>query len=354
MKGVILSGGKGSRLAPITDDYPKQLLPVLGKPILCHCIDHLRRAAIDSICIILSKETGHIIETELAKFDLGVNISFVYQDEPRGLAHAISLSKEFVGSDDFIVVLGDNLFEEPIMNFREKFESSDSDSLIVLKEVDRPYDFGVVKFDKNGKAEKLVEKPKDFVSNYAIIGVYLFTPKIFDAINKIAPSPRGEYEITDAIALQVEEKCNVQTTILKSYWFDSGTRVGLLDANKTMLLSTNKFDSVDATTRDSYLHGKIALKENALVESSNLMGPIYIGKNSRIFNSTIGPYTTIGDDCIIENSELQDTIVMHGTKMRDSSAISSIIHRDSVISGKAFIINELFAKTIKNLEGVKK
>jgi glucose-1-phosphate thymidylyltransferase len=343
MKGIILSGGKGSRLAPITDNYPKQLVPVMGRPILFHCIENLRKADIVDIQIVLNPETGKIIEEKVRQEDFGVNISFLYQDAPRGLAHAVGINRDFTGDDDFTVILGDNIFDEHLSKMVKKFYDSKADSLILIKEVDRPYDFGVVKFGDDGKAEKLVEKPKTFVSRHAIVGVYLFSKSIYKFIDQVKPSSRGELEITDAISAQVEGGANVTTHILNSYWFDSGTREGLLDANKTLLIESNKFDNVDSIVRDSYLHGNIAVKEKTVIEGSNLMGPIFIGKNVRIYNSTLGPFTAIADNCIIENSEVQDSIVMENTCVRDSSLVSSVIHKDLDISGKQFIINKLFA-----------
>ncbi len=343
MKGIILSGGKGSRLAPITDDYPKQLVPVLGKPILFHCIENLRKAGIDQIQIVLSHETGKLIEERIAQENFGANISFIYQDAPLGLAHAVSINKDFTGSDDFVVVLGDNIFDESLSKMSAKFYETHADSLILIKEVDRPYDFGVVKFNADGKAERLVEKPKTFISKHAIVGVYFFNPSIYKAIDIIQPSARNELEITDAISVQVESGASVVTHILQSYWFDSGTRSGVLEANKTLLLESNKFDNVDSLIRNSYLHGNIAIRERSIIEDSNLMGPIHIGKNVRIYNSTIGPFTTIADNSVIENSELQETIVMDNASIKDSLVISSIIHRNTQIETKQMIVNRLFA-----------
>ncbi len=344
MKGVILSGGKGSRLSPITDSYPKQLLPILGKPILVHCVDYLRKAGISEICIIVSAETGDQIKEELANFSFReVKISFIVQDEPRGLAHAVNLSKDFVGTDDFVVLLGDNLFDKPLDGLISSYQSTNSDTLILLKEVDRPYDFGVVKFDQNGRAEKVVEKPKELISNYAIVGVYIFNSRIFDFIAKISPSSRGEYEITDAISMQVLEGVAVQTSILDSYWFDSGTRSGLLDANKRYLIASNKFDNVNSYIKDSYLLGNIAIGEGSSIENSNLMGPIYIGKGVNIVDSIIGPYTTIGDGCSIVNGELQESIIMKDTEVSGSTVTSSILFKNLNITNEDLIINRLVA-----------
>lgn len=343
MKGVILSGGKGSRLAPITDNYPKQLVPILGKPILFHCIDYLKRAGIDEIAIILSPETGKIIEAEIAKTDFGVNFEFIYQDEPRGLAHAVKITQNFVGDEEFVVLLGDNLFNKSLKEILDCYKASKSDSLILLKSVDRPYNFGVAKFDSDGKVQKLVEKPKTFVSNYAIVGVYCFNHKIFNAIDSIEPSARGELEITDAIAHQVENGQNVQTSILDSFWFDSGTREGLLDANKHLLIDSSKYDNNSQKILDSKLLGNIALGEGSIVENSNLMGPIYIGKNVKVLNSIVGPFTTIADDCVIEDSELQEVIAMENTKMKGSQVISSVVFKDLSLNGDQLIINKLLA-----------
>lgn len=352
MKGVILSGGKGSRLAPITDNYPKQLVPIMGKPILVHCIEYLQMAGIDEIAIIVG-DKGEMIEEEIKKHDLGLNIQYIYQDEPKGLAHAVSLAKDFTKNDDFIVLLGDNLFDKRISSLIKRYRETSADSMILLKDVTHPYDFGVVKFDEQGRAVQLVEKPKHFVSNYAIVGVYLFNQKIYEAIDNIAPSARGELEITDAIGLQVEQGMQVQTEILDSYWFDTGTRAGLLDANCRMLLSKNKVENNAKKITNSNLIGRVQTRHGTQLKDSNLMGPIYIGKNVKIINSTIGPYTTIGDNCVIENAELQSSIIMNNTNVIDSQIISSLVFKNSELFKEALTINKLLRqdgkKSMKNL-----
>ncbi len=339
MKGVILSGGKGSRLAPITDDYPKQLIPVLGKPILLHCIDYLRSANIKDICIILSPATGQTIIKELSEFNLDVNLTYVFQDQPLGLAHAVNCAKDFTQGDDFVVLLGDNLFDKEIKDLVDEYYNSKADSLIMLKEVDRPYEFGVAKFDASGRVETLVEKPKTHVSNYAIVGVYIFNQSIFSSIAQISPSGRGELEITDAIAHQVAKGLNVHTDILNSFWFDSGTRAGLLDANKTLLLTQKNFDNVKAKVIDSFVLGNVALGAGSRIENSTLLGPIFIGKNVTIKNSTIGPFSSISDNCVIENSELLEVIAMPSILVKSSRIVSSLVFKQSVIKNEAMVIN---------------
>lgn len=343
MKGVILSGGKGTRLAPITTSYPKQLIPVCGKPCLLHCISYLKNAGINEICIVISKETGHLIQDELKNHSLGVDISFIVQDEPRGLAHAVGITKDFTGDDDFVVLLGDNLFDQSLIPLIESFKKTKADSAILLKEVDRPYDFGVVKIDETGKAEKLVEKPKEFVSKFAIVGVYIFTKKIFDAINSIEPSDRGELEITDAIAHQVAEDMNVHTEILKSYWFDSGTREGLLDANKRMLIAKKQFDNLSNSLVNSNLLGSVHVGKGTVIEDSNIMGPVYIGDNVTIKNAIIGPYSSISDNCIVDDSEIQDSLIMANTNLTNSLLVSSVLFKDLKISDESILINSVKA-----------
>jgi glucose-1-phosphate thymidylyltransferase len=341
MKGVILSGGKGSRLAPITDDYPKQLLPIMGKPVLFHCIDYLNATGISDICIVLSPHTGKIIEKTIEEAKLDSNITFIYQDEPRGLAHAIGITRDYVKDSDFLVLLGDNLFDKSLVSMVDSFKKHDADTSILLKEVDRPYQFGVVKFDENGKATKLAEKPKEFVSNYAIVGSYLFKSNIFNFIDRIKPSLRGELEISDAIDLQVKEGMNVQTTQLDSFWFDSGTREGLLDANQTHLIMNQKFDKLDTKTKNSLLLGNVMAMNNVEITDSNIMGPVYIGKNVKIRNSIIGPFTTLGDNCVVEDSEIQQSIIMDSTKVIKSKVYSSITYRELNIEREPLILNSL-------------
>jgi glucose-1-phosphate thymidylyltransferase len=346
MKGVILSGGKGSRLSPLTDNYPKQLIPIAGKPVLVHCIEYLQNAGINEIAIIVSDERGFLIEKEMRNHAVNANIQYIYQDEPRGLAHAVGLARDFTKDDDFIVLLGDNLFDKRLSSLIQDFYGSKSDSLILLKDVTHPYNFGVVRFDEQGKAVELVEKPKHFVSNYAIVGVYIFNKKIYQSIDTIKPSERGELEITDAIALQVSNGLQVKTNILDSYWYDTGTREGLLDANCRMLLSKKIIENKDAKIDCSYMFGNISCGEKSSITKSNLMGPIFIGKNVRIINSTIGPYTSIGDNCTIENSEVQSSIIMHSTEILDSRTIGTVVFKDTLMNKNPMIFNELIAKKI--------
>lgn len=343
MKGVILSGGKGTRLAPLTLNYPKQMVPVLGKPILFHCIEYLRAAGIDDIGIILSPQTGPLIEEKIAQEDFsGLKLTYIYQEEPLGLGHAVYQAKDFIGdTDDFIVLLGDNLFNQDLSELIDKYKTTNADSLILLKEVERPYNFGVAKFNEDGKVEALVEKPKTKVSNFAIVGSYIFNKKIFDYIEKTKPSARGEVELTDAIAHEVDADLNVQTSILENYWFDTGTREGLLDANKKILLSSDFIQKGELEVRNSHLVGKVQLGHGSTVINSNLMGPIFVGKNCRIENSVIGPFTCISDNCSIIDGELQETILMESSEVRESTVVSSVLFKDSLTLNVSEMINKI-------------
>lgn len=343
MKAVILSGGKGMRLAPITTNFPKQLVPVCGKPILVHCLEYLQRADIKEVAIILSVQTGHMIEETLKNYNFSLSIEYIYQDEPLGLAHAVNLAKDFVADDDFIMLLGDNLFDKELKPMIDDFYAKKSDSAILLKDVTHPYDFGVVKFDENGKAVKLVEKPKEFVSNYAIVGVYIFKNLIFDAISKIKPSARGELEITDAIAYQVEEGKNVTISKLESYWYDTGSKKGLLDANKMHLITIKKVDNINSNIRNSHLLGKVNVEEGSIIDNSSLMGPIHIGKNVKIIDSIIGPYTSVSDNTVVINSEVQSSILMNDLEVKDSQVIDSVIFKEMKINNESLVIDSIKA-----------
>lgn len=350
MKGVILSGGKGTRLAPVTLECPKQLLPIMGKPILFYSIEYLIKADIHDICIIISRETGDAIKEAVSATDFDANFTFVVQPEPLGLAHAVGMTKEFIGdSEDFVVLLGDNLFDKDLKDMIKTFKSTDASSLVILKYVDSPCAYGVVEFDeKTGQAKKLVEKPQNFVSNYAIVGVYLFKKEIFEAIEKLNPSSRGELEITDALASQVSLGQNVQTYILDSYWYDTGTLTGLIDSNRRLLLHTKKFDNFNAKVTNSYVLGDVTLDKDTKVTNSNLMGPIYVGKNVKITNSVIGPFTSIGDNCVIDNAEIQQSIIMQDTEIEGTQIISSFVYKDSIFQRQPMVLDKVYKEANGN------
>jgi glucose-1-phosphate thymidylyltransferase len=241
-----------------------------------------------------------------------------------------------------MVLLGDNLFDISLRDMILQFHQTKADSLILLKKVDRPYDFGVAEIDEQGEVKNIVEKPKTFVSDYAVVGVYIFKASIFSAIEGLNPSSRGELEITDAIAKQIALGQKVQTSVLDSYWFDSGTREGLLDANKTFLLHAHKFDNLSNRIRGSYLLGNVAIGEGSIIENSKIMGPVCIGKNVEIRDSIIGPFTTIGDNSVIDKSELQETILMNSCQIYDSRFVSSVVFEYSDVCKQKMVINQLF------------
>ena len=244
------------------------MLTIVGKPILFYCIDYLINAGIKDIGIVLSPHTGPQIEATLAQHKFTAKITFIYQDQPLGLGHAVYTARDYLkDADDFTVLLGDNLFDKDLKDIINVYHSSKADSLILLKEVERPYDFGVAQFDSTGKIQKLVEKPTVFVSKHAMVGVYIFNQKIFNSIAKTEPSARGELEITDAISTQVNEGLNVQMNSLDGYWFDTGTREGLLDANKKLTLKlSNKFRLNCAQLHNSVLTGAINCESSVIID----------------------------------------------------------------------------------------
>jgi glucose-1-phosphate thymidylyltransferase len=344
MKGVILSGGKGTRLAPITLDYPKQLLPVMGKPIIYYTIDYLLEAGVNEIGIVVSKETGPLVEEAVLKKNFPATFKFIYQAEPLGLAHAIGLTKGFIEEkEDFVVLLGDNLFDKKLSSLIKTFKDTDASSLVLLKEVDTPQAFGVVKFDaESGRAKQLVEKPKTFVSKYAIVGVYLFKYEIFEAISALNPSSRGELEITDAIAAQVELGQNVQTSLLDSFWYDTGTLPGLITSNKRLLIANKNFDNRGADVRDSILLGGVQISEGCSIHNCNIMGPVYIGPNTKLKNCIIGPFTSISENNILEDTEIQQSLLMQNCHIENTKIVSSFVYKDTKVINSQMILDQIF------------
>ena len=328
MKGIILHGGAGTRLRPLTFSGPKQLIPVANKPISQYVLEDLRDSGIEDIAIVL----GNIYPEKVINHygdgtKLGVKITYIHQGEPKGIAHAIGLCEDFVGEDDFVVYLGDNLFQNGIRRYLEEFQKGDYDCYIILKEVEDPARFGVAKFDSNGRLVDVVEKPKHPPSNYAITGVYFFKPVVFDMIRQLKPSWRGEYEITDAIRLMIQNGCKVGYSIHEGWWFDTGKKDDILFVNSVILDERIKPD-IRGEIIDSRINGRVAIDEGTRVIKSIIRGPCIIGKNCRVENSYIGPYTSIGDnteivDSSIEYSVVLDHVLIKGVKRLEESIIGS-------------------------------
>lgn len=329
MKALILSGGKGTRLRPLTHTIAKQLVPVAGKPILGYVLDHIKDAGIKDVNIIISPETGEEVQNYVKGGQYwGFRVRYIEQDKPMGLAHAVSVAKEFLYDDDFIMYLGDNLLNSGVKNAIARFYDKRPEALIFLKEVENPSSFGVATLDENGKVLNLVEKPENPSSNLALVGVYIFTNRIFDAISKIAPSYRNELEITDAIDWLIHEGYNVESDMIEGWWLDTGKKDDLLEANTTVLDEYVRLDINGSVDKRSVIKGRVEIAEGTTVINSTIRGPVRVGQNSSIENAFIGPYTSVGNDVHIAASAIEHCVIL------DNSRIEGIERMEDSLLGR--------------------
>ncbi|MGC2062624.1 MAG: glucose-1-phosphate thymidylyltransferase [Thermodesulfovibrionales bacterium] len=318
MKALILSGGKGTRLRPLTYSGAKQLVPVANRPILFYCIDNIVRAGIKEIGIIISPETGAEIKDAVGNGRLwDAKITYILQDQPAGLAHAVKVARPFLKTAPFVMYLGDNLIGRDIGQFVSDFTKKRSDALILLKEVENPRQFGVAEVTKGGSIVRLIEKPENPPSNLALVGVYIFSPRIHKAIDRIQPSKRGELEITDAIQELILMGHKVRSFVLDSWWLDTGKKDDLLTANAIVLDEWGKKEIGGTIDKVSKLLGRVAIGRNSIVKASTIRGPVVIGENSVIERAFIGPHTSIGDDVRIINSSVEHSVIMSGSEVLD-------------------------------------
>ena len=332
MKSLILSGGKGTRLRPVTYSTAKQLVPVANKPILHYVIENIIKAGITDIGIIISPETGDEIKESVLKANFPANFSFIVQDYPGGLAHAVKVARNYLKDEPFVMYLGDNLIGSDINDFVKEFEEEKPDAIILLKEVEDPRMFGVAAINEKGEIIKLVEKPKEPPSNLALVGVYLFSPSIHTAIDRIKPSWRGELEITDAIQELVNMGKKVKAHILKSWWLDTGKKDDLLNANRIVLDEWVQED-IKGAVESSKVIGRVKIEEGAFIKDSIIRGPVVIGKRAKILNSFIGPYTSIGNECVVENSSIEYSVIMEKSEIKDIERIDeSLIGRNAKVT----------------------
>jgi glucose-1-phosphate thymidylyltransferase len=315
MRGLILSGGKGTRLRPLTHTSAKQLVPVANKPVLFYGIEAMAAAGIEEVGIIIAPETGAEIQTAAGDGSaFGVSIEYIEQDEPLGLAHALLTAEPFLGQSPFVMYLGDNLLRDGIVKLVETFKTDQPEALILLTPVPDPENYGVAELN-DGRVARLVEKPKEPATDLALVGVYMFTASIFDAARSIEPSWRGELEITDAIQALVDQGLRVDPHIVHGWWKDTGQVQDMLEANQLILddLAT----SVDGELIDSRVEGRVVIAEGARLERATVRGPAIVGRGTTITDAYIGPYTAVGDDVTISNAELEHSIVLSGSSIAD-------------------------------------
>jgi glucose-1-phosphate thymidylyltransferase len=332
MKALVLSGGKGTRLRPLTFTCAKQLIPVANKPVLGYVLNQIKETNITQVGIITAPETACYVQDYVKDGkEWGFTVNYIPQ-EPLGLAHAVKTAQPFLGKDSFVMCLGDNLTGQGIKDYVQKFKKEKLDALIILKEVDDPSRFGIAQLDKDGNIICLIEKPKTPMGNLAIIGTYLFSSNVHKAIEKIKPSWRGELEITDAIQEMVNLGFKVKAEILTSWWLDTGKKDDILSANAKVL---DEYIDLDAkgTITNSTIDGRVTIHPTAKVTASTIRGPVIVGKNVTIENSFIGPYTSIGDNTTILNSHIEYCVLLENVTIQNVERLEeSLIGKNAKVT----------------------
>src|SRR3954468_1689654 len=329
MKGLILSGGKGTRLRPLTHTSAKQLVPVANKPVLFYGIEAMAEAGIDEVGIIIAPETGGEIRTAAGDgSQFGVRIEYIEQDEPLGLAHAVLTAEAFLGQSAFVMYLGDNLLRDGITELVEQFRAEAPDAMILLTPVPDPEHYGVAELDGDERVKRLVEKPTEPQTDLALVGVYMFTPAIHDAARAIEPSWRNELEITDAIQHLIDQGLRVDPHIVRGWWKDTGQVQDMLDANRLIL--DDLAERVEGELIDSRVEGRVVIEAGARLERSTVRGPAVIGAGTHLVDAYIGPYSAVGEGVTIEAAELEYSIVLAGSSIRnlDGRIEASLIGRN--------------------------
>lgn len=327
MKALILSGGKGTRLRPLTFTLAKQLIPLANKPVLGYVLDQIAKTGITQSGIIIAPETGHFVKEYVKDGShWGLDVQYILQ-EPLGLAHAVKTAKTFIGQENFIMCLGDNLQGRGLTTYVQKFENEKIDALIFLKAVDDPTKFGIATLDENANIIELVEKPKEPSSNLAIVGTYMFSNKVFKAIDQIKPSWRGELEITDAIQEMINMGFKVKAETLNTWWLDTGKKDDILTAN-AKVLDEYAGKEIKGEIQQSTIEGRVTIEEQSKIVNSKIRGPCVIGKNCVIENSFIGPYTSIGSEAKIIDSIIEYCVIL------DLAQINGIDRLEESLIGK--------------------
>ena len=330
MKALILAGGAGTRLRPITHTSAKQLVPVANKPILFYGLEQLVDAGIKEIGIVVGDTAAEIREAVGDGSRWGASVTYIPQAAPLGLAHCVLIARDFLGDDDFVMYLGDNLLQEGVRRFVDEFEADrgDARAQILLAPVPDPHRFGVAEVSPDGEVVRLIEKPADPPSNLALVGVYLFDPTIHAAVRALKPSARGELEITEAIQWLIDQHHVVRHQILQGWWIDTGKLTPLLEANRLILEALDQCIEGTVDT-ESKIEGRVVVAEGAEIVRSTVRGPAIIGKGTRIVDSFVGPFTSISAGCEIVASEVEHTVVLERSRLLHAGRIiDSLIGKD--------------------------
>ncbi len=328
MKALVLSGGSGSRLRPITHTYAKQLLPVANKPVLFYGLEAIRDAGINDVGIVVGDTEPAIRAAVGDGSGFGLDVTYIRQDAPRGLAHAVLVAADFLGDDDFVMYLGDNFIVGGISSLVDEFRSRRPDAQIMLTQVPDPRQFGVAELDDAGEVVGLVEKPREPKSDLALVGVYIFTPAVREAVRQLAPSWRGELEITEAIQWLIDNGRKVRSTTITGYWKDTGNVADMLEVNRMVLegIEPQVRGEVDAA---SELIGRVVIDAGAAIAGSRIVGPVIIGAGSQVSGSYVGPFTSVARGCTIADSEIEYSIMLPGASIQGVGRIeASLIGHD--------------------------
>jgi glucose-1-phosphate thymidylyltransferase len=328
LKGLILSGGRGVRLRPITHTSAKQLVPVANRPVLFYGIEAMARAGIEEIGIIIAPETGDEIRAAAGDGSaFGVRITYIVQNEPAGLAHAVLTAEPFLGAHPFVMYLGDNLLQGGIDELVQTFQANEPEAMILLTPVEDPEHYGVAEL-RDGVVVALAEKPPQPTTDLALVGVYMFTPVIHEAARAISPSARGELEITDAIQHLVDRGLRVEPHVVRGWWKDTGRLEDMLEANRLVLDTLGRH--LDGELVDSRCDGRVVVEPGARLERCTVRGPAIIGAGARLVDCYVGPYTAIGEGCVIERAEVENSILLEGCAVSglDGRMESSLLGRN--------------------------
>lgn len=342
MKGLILAGGAGTRLRPITHTSAKQLVPVANKPILFYGIQDMADAGIKELAIVVGETRAEIMQAVGDGSRWGVEVTYIHQDTPLGLAHCVLIARDYLGDDDFVMYLGDNMLQQGLAAFVESFESARNtggdkapSAQILLAHVDDPRQFGVAEITATGEVARLVEKPAQPPSDLALVGVYLFDPSVHDAVAAIRPSGRGELEITDAIQWLIDHGHRVRHEVLAGWWIDTGKKDPLLECNR-LVLETLEPRVEGGVDNASSLEGRVIIEPGAEIVGSRIRGPAIIGERTQVINSYVGPFTSIAGDCQIVDTNLEHSVVLDHSRISGVAGISdSLVGREVDITRSA-------------------